>query len=639
MATAARARRASQPSTRTRAEALASFNDALADLLAESDDDTVDARAPFAPEQSEAPLLEIPPVTRWAGPAPVETCPDGAPNAGAAHPQLPLIGETLVERGLVTERDIASAVELQRATHRRIGQTLVEMGVLSSVALTEVIAERVGFPFVDLSSQQIDQKLATLIPDHLARNHGAIPIGRQGKCLVVAMADPEDVFALDDLRVVTGHSVRAVMADRMQLKDVIERTWNRQDVENQFDEAGEVEDENPASAQSDVENAPIVRLVNALLLEAVNESASDIHVEPLSDGIRIRMRVDGVLRDASETPTSVLRPLVSRIKVLGGIDITRRRVPHDGRFSTTIDGREIDVRVATLPTAHGEAVVLRLLDRVRTVLELPTLGLSGLDLVRYEEAIRSPQGSVIVSGPTGSGKTSTLYATLAALNAPDRSIVSVEDPIEYRLDGIKQIQVDIRAGVTFPSALRSILRADPDVVFVGEIRDSETAKIASEAAITGHLVLSTIHTLRAAAVPMRLIEMGVEPYLVVSSLSCVVAQRLVRKLCERCAVLTDVDERNLIQLGCPEALLENATMRRAVGCPTCRTTGYRGRGALYEVMEFSEEIARLVLTGASRHEIEASAIAGGMESLRIAALRRVVSGQLSIDEMLRVVAR
>jgi type IV pilus assembly protein PilB len=554
---------------------------------------------------------------------------------------LPRIGEMMLQRGLITEDDLAAALEDQRATGRRMGEILVEMGALTSVELTRILAERMGYPFVDLRSRPIDLMLAALIPEEVARRYRALPIARYDGQLVIAMGNPENVFALDDLRVLTGSPVVAVAADREQLHEAMNRAYNRSDVESSVDDAvSDFDDDDGASnLLVESEDAPIVRLVNALLEQAVDERASDIHVEPLSDRVRIRMRVDGVLHDASETPLAVLRPLVSRIKVLASIDITRRRVPQDGRFSATVNGRAIDVRVATLPTAHGEAVVLRLLDRMRAVLDLSRLGFSQAELDRYETAFRAPQGAVIVSGPTGSGKTSTLYATLAAINGDDRSIISVEDPVEYQLDGVKQMQVDVRSGLTFASALRSILRADPDVVLVGEIRDAETAKIAAEAAITGHLVFSTLHTTRAAAVPMRLIDMGVEPYLVASSLTCVVAQRLVRQLCPRCAAPADVDEALLRQLGCPDELLEGATVRRAVGCPECRNTGYRGRTGVYEIMRVTEDLARLVLHGASSQEIERLAVEQGMDSLPLAALRRVVAGELTVDEMIRVVAR
>jgi type IV pilus assembly protein PilB len=331
--------------------------------------------------------------------------------------------------------------------------------------------------------------------------------------------------------------------------------------------------------------------------------------------------------------------MVSRVKVLGGLDIAQTRSPQDGRFSVSVRGRPIDVRVATLPTGNGEAIVMRLLDRMRGVMDLSGLGLDATEMSRFEPSFRSPQGAVFVSGPTGSGKTSTLYATLSEINTPDRSIVSVEDPIEYRLDGIKQIQINSRAGVTFPRALRAILRADPDVVLIGEVRDAETAHIAAEAAITGHLVFSTLHTTRAAAVPMRLVDMGIEPYLVASSLTCVVAQRLARRLCPECAEPDAHPDLALMRsLGITDEILEGADFRRPTGCHICGNSGFRGRQAVYEIMPVTEEIGRLVLDRASTAEIERMAVEDGMDTLRIAALRRVARGEFALEDVLRVVA-
>jgi type IV pilus assembly protein PilB len=384
----------------------------------------------------------------------------------------------------------------------------------------------------------------------------------------------------------------------------------------------------------------MVRLVDALLEQAIEAQASDLHIEPASDKVIVRLRVDGVLHDNSEAPRNVLRPMISRLKVLAGLDIAQTRVPQDGRFSARLQGRSIDIRVATIPTVTGEAMVLRLLDASRGVIDLAGIGLSARELERLEPAFRAPQGGVFVTGPTGSGKTSTLYAALSAISTREKSIVSVEDPVEYRLDGIRQIQAHPKAGLTFPIALRSILRADPDVIFVGEVRDGETARIASEAAVTGHLVLSTLHTTRAAAAPVRLIDMGIEPYLVASSLSCVAAQRLIRRLCDDCAEPISGGDASVVlrELGAPDALMESATLRRPVGCPVCRHSGYRGRRAIFEVMPVSEDIARLIVERAPTAEIEREAVREGMDTLWSAAMQRVVRGEVGVDEMLRVVA-
>ncbi len=552
------------------------------------------------------------------------------------------IGEMMLARGLITEEQLEIALEHQRHTGKKMGEILVDLGALSRLDLTKVLAERLGYPFLDLRGRTFDPAVTALVPEDVARRYNALPVELDGGQLVVAMTSPDDVFALDDLRVLTEMPIAPVMADRDQLAEALARCYSGSNVVAiAADDAAEDYDEESsdlARVATEAEDAPIVRLVNAMLEQAATERASDIHVEPLSDRVRIRFRTDGVLHEVSEVPISLLRPLISRLKVLSGIDIATRRIPQDGRFSVSMNGATLDIRVATLPTGHGEAAVLRLLDTVRGPLDLRDLGLGGDELERYEWAYYAPQGCILVSGPTGSGKTSTLYGTLLELNTPERSIVSVEDPIEYQIDGIKQIQVNPRAGLTFASALRAILRSDPDVVMVGEIRDTETAKLATEASITGHLVLSTLHTTRAAAVPMRLIDMGVEPYLVASALTCVVAQRLVRRVCDECAQEDDGDVSLLRRLGCGDAELADARVRRAVGCPACANTGYRGRIGIYEVMTITEEIGRLVLARASTQEIERRALADGMNTLQLNAVRQVLAGRLTIDEMMRVIA-
>jgi type II secretory ATPase GspE/PulE/Tfp pilus assembly ATPase PilB-like protein len=384
------------------------------------------------------------------------------------------------------------------------------------------------------------------------------------------------------------------------------------------------------------EEAPIVRMVNAIIAQAVDMRASDVHLEPTRDRLRVRYRVDGVLHDASDAPISVHRPTISRLKIMAGMDIAKSRLPQDGRFSATVDERSVDVRVATLPTESGEAAILRLLDKSSGVMKVEALGLGAAELERYRAAYSLPQGGVITSGPTGSGKTSTLYATLREINRPDRSIIAVEDPVEYRIDGIKQMQVAGRAGLTFPTALRSILRSDPDVILVGEIRDLETARLAAEASLTGHLVFSTIHTTSAAAVPLRLIDMGVEPFLVTSALTAVVGQRLIRKLCPECAV-PDVPEAEVRErLRIPAEVMDSGAIRRAVGCSRCGHSGYLGRIGIFEVMAMSADVCRLVKSGADRNDIERRAVAEGMNTLRMAGLRRMADGTVSVQELLRV---
>jgi type IV pilus assembly protein PilB len=557
------------------------------------------------------------------------------PGEGVAR-----IGEMLLEQGLVTEDGLAAALGLQRQTGRRLGEALVSMGLVSSYDLARVLAVRLGLEFVDLAEVPVDALVAQRIPEGVARRYGAVPISEHDGVIRVAFADPSDVFAIDDIRAFTKAPIAPMIADPQQLASTIDRIWASSDIASSLGDAA-TDDADPtdelSSAVHGADEAPIVRLVNAIIAQAVDERASDVHFEPAAHKVRIRFRVDGVLHDASEAPVSVLRQMISRLKILAGIDIARTRVPQDGRFTVTVKDAQVDVRMATLPTAYGEAAILRLLNTTGSIIEWSALGLDPEDAERYESAFRSPQGTIITSGPTGSGKTSTLYATLREISTPAVSIIAVEDPIEYRMEGIKQLQVAPKAGLTFPMALRSMLRSDPDVILVGEIRDLETARIAAEAAMTGHLVLSTIHTTRAAAVPLRLIDMGVEPFLVTSALTCIVGQRLVRRLCPRCSEPHEPDEVLSKSLALPDELLESGVIRRAVGCGHCGGTGYRGRTALYEVMLMSEDVGRLVIARAASRDIERWAVAEGMNTLRTAALRRVRDGVLSLEEMLRVV--
>lgn len=552
----------------------------------------------------------------------------------------PRIGEMLLAEGLITEQELAAALDVQRHTGRRIGETLVELRFLSSFDLARVLARRLGLPFLDLTETPVNAMTARRVPEELARRYRAVPVTTLDGVIVIGMVDPGDVFAIDDIRVFVDANVTAAVVDPEQLDQALNSLWAASLLAGSVGDAADtmietVEDSGPVL---DSDEAPIVRLAEAIVTQAVDERASDVHIEPSTDHVRIRFRIDGVLTDASEAPLSVLRPLISRLKVVAGADITNTRAPQDGRFSAMIRDRAIEVRLTTLPTAAGEAAVLRLLDKSHGVLTLDSLGLTADEETRYARAFHSSQGLILASGPTGSGKTTTLYATLLELNTVERSIISVEDPIEYRVDGLKQLQVSARGGVGFATVLRSILRADPDVILIGEVRDAETARIAAEAALTGHLVLSSIHTTSAAAVPLRLMDMGIEPFLVTSALSCVVAQRLVRELCASCATPDRPDPVVRDALGIPDELVEAGAIRRAVGCPRCAHTGYRGRFALYEILTMSEDIRGLVAAHAPVTELRRWAVAEGMETLRAAGLRNVAEGRLSIDEFLRVLA-
>jgi type IV pilus assembly protein PilB len=558
------------------------------------------------------------------------------------------LGEILVEQGAVTEEQLLAALARQRETRMRLGEVLLEQGIVRPIALLRALAVQFGFDFVDLDEVTIEPSLAQRVPEALARRHRALPIGRDGDIVLVAMANPADVFAIDDLRTILRAPVRPVMADPDQIADAIAR---RRHSDAQVDAAIRlaVEErtttvdprvESPADTAA-VDDAPIVRFVDLLIAKAVQERASDIHVEPSSDGLRVRFRVDGVLRDAMFPPKSLQAGILSRIKVMAGLDIAERRLPQDGRSTANANGKVVDLRVATMPTVNGESAVLRLLQRASDLTNLSDLGFLPDQMARFEEAYRQPWGAILVTGPTGSGKTTTLYATLRRINEPTRNILTVEDPVEIRLDGVKQVQVNIKAGLTFASALRSFLRADPDVILVGEIRDRETATIAVEASLTGHLVLSTLHTNDAASTPARLVEMGVEPYLVTSALRAVVAQRLCRRLCDRCRRPVSVSADHARSMGVPDELVReqsSVTLWKPSGCEACAQSGYRGRLAIHEVMPMTPELADLVLSRAHRDEMAATAVAQGMSPLRLDGARKVLTGATTLEELLRVIS-
>jgi type IV pilus assembly protein PilB len=530
----------------------------------------------------------------------------------------------------------------QDESGKPLPRVLIETGTVTEIDVIRTLASQVGLDFVDLSESQIDPSVASMIPEALARRYRAMPIAWDGDRLVVVMADPANVFAVDDIRAITGADVKTVVATESQISDVIDR-FHRLDteVDSLAQTAAEelAEGDDIAKVREVVEDAPIVKFVNLLITQAVADRASDIHVEPAERDLRIRFRIDGVLHEVMQSPKSIQNGVISRLKVMSDVNIAERRIPQDGRMSLTVSGNPIDVRIATLPTVHGEKVVMRILDKGRGLLSLDDLGFLPEVLTRYETSYKKPYGTILVTGPTGSGKSTTLYATLNLINEPHRNIITVEDPVEYRLAGINQMQINQKAGLTFAGALRSILRADPDVVLVGEIRDRETATIAIEASLTGHLVLSTLHTNDAASTPMRLVEMGVEPFLVVSALDCVLAQRLARRLCEHCKEPYQPTEAELIEAGwAMESTGEWPTLFRAGGCAACGRTGYRGRFAIHEVMHMSEEIERLVIERRSTEDIKKASVMQGMLTLREDGLRKVGLGHTSLEEVFRVVS-
>jgi type IV pilus assembly protein PilB len=554
------------------------------------------------------------------------------------------LGSLLIDEGLLTEAQLDAAVAEQARTGKPLGRLLIEQGTISEAELVRTLARQVGLEFVDLNDRTIDGSVAALVTESLARRYQAIPIGWEDGRLVVAMADPSNVFAVDDIRALAGAEVRTVVATASQIIETIERFFRvdgevDEVMQAATDEAGEETD--LAGLSAIVEDAPIVKFVNLLVNQAVGDRASDIHVEPNETDLRIRFRIDGVLHEVMRSPRSIQAGVISRLKVMADINIAERRLPQDGRITMRISGRSIDLRVATLPTVYGEKVVMRILDKSQAVLRLEDLGFLPEALARFEGSYTKPYGTILVTGPTGSGKSTTLYSTLNQLNTADRNIITVEDPVEYRLPGINQIQINPKAGLTFPSALRSILRADPDIVLVGEIRDKETAVIGIEAALTGHLVLSTLHTNDAASTPMRLVEMGIEPFLVISALDCVVAQRLARRLCDKCKEPFQPTEAELTEAGWPGEELDAGewpTLHRAIGCGACGRTGYRGRFGIHEVMVMSEELQRLVIERRSSEDLQKVALMQGMVSMRSDGLRKVGMGMTSLEEIFRVVA-
>ena len=550
------------------------------------------------------------------------------------------LGQILIELGFITPEQLDTALEEHRKTPKSLGRVLIDLGMIKEADLVRALAEQVGLEFVDLNEFPIDATSTVLLPEALSRRYRAIPIGERDGRLLVAMSDPANVYALDDIRTITGRDVQPVVATANDVEEAIQKfSGMDSQVEAMASIAAESVDETTADLEEALEDAPIVKLVNAIMTQAVGDRASDVHLEPAEHNVRIRFRVDGVLHEPMPpAPKSIQGGLISRLKVMADLNIAERRVPQDGRISMKVGGRALDLRVATLPTVHGEKVVIRVLDKSNALLRLEDLGFLENAYERFSESFRKPYGAILVTGPTGSGKSTTMYSTLNILNEESKNIITVEDPVEYRLAGVNQMQVNPKAGLTFASALRSILRADPDIVLIGEIRDKETATIAIEAALTGHLVLSSLHTNDAPSAISRLVEMDVETFLVASAIDAVVAQRLARKLCERCRVVYQPEQAELEAAGFPEWLWpEIPQLFKAQGCPACSNTGYRGRIGLYEVMQMSEEIERLTVERASADAIRTVAVQQGMMTLRDDGLEKARMGITTLDEVARVV--
>jgi type IV pilus assembly protein PilB len=554
------------------------------------------------------------------------------------------LGVVLVKSGIITIDQLGEALGRAHERGGNLARVLIEDKLLTEEQFVGTLAEQLGLEFVDLAEYPVDPVAARMVTETLARRYLALPIGWWEGRLIVAMADPSNVFAIDDIRTLTGAEVRQVVATAEAVTAAINK-YHRRDSEAEHISAeasatsGEDDDERLSNMKEVHEDAPIVRLVDLLISQAVSDRASDIHIEPTGKDLRIRYRIDGVLHEIMRSPRNIQGGVISRLKVMADINIAERRIPQDGRISMNIQGKPVDLRVATLPTVHGEKIVMRVIDKQTARLRLAELGFLPANMRRYESAYTKPYGTILVTGPTGSGKSTTLYATINILNDPTKNVITVEDPVELQLDGINQIQVNMKAGLTFAAALRTILRADPDIILVGEIRDRETATIAIEAALTGHLVLSTLHTTDAASTPNRLIEMGVEPFLAGSSLDCVVAQRLARKLCERCKKGFHPDREQLAEMGWDFSGIELPDeIFRAEGCQVCGKTGYAGRFAVHEILNVNEEIERMIVEHAHAEDIQKAAIADGMVPLRHAGLIAVAAGATSLEEVLRVIA-
>lgn len=559
------------------------------------------------------------------------------------------VGELLVKTGVLTEEQYEKAEEARAAGGGGfIGSYLVKLGFLSEEDITEVISEQYDVPIVELDDYTIHDDLLQLIPQNLAVKHGLIPIVQSSSSLTVAMVDPSNLTALNDIKFITGLDIQVALSKESSLKAKQEKLFEQaveyESILGDYEEE-DVEIIGPSiepdlsELEKATEDAPVVKLVNAVLTDAIKRGASDIHIEPYEKKFRVRFRIDGVLYEIMKPPLKLKNALTSRVKIMSDLDIAERRLPQDGRIKLKLgNNREMDYRVNVLPTLFGEKVVLRLLDKSNLQLDMTKLGFDTRQLEDFQEAIAKPFGMVLVTGPTGSGKTTTLYSALAELNKTTTNISTAEDPVEFNLGGINQAQMHDDIGFNFASALRAFLRQDPDVIMVGEIRDYETAEIAIKASLTGHLVLSTLHTNDAPSTVGRLLNMGVEPFLVASSINCIIAQRLARRICEKCKEPLPINPEILTSIGIPASEAAHLEVFEGKGCDTCSGTGYKGRIALYEIMSMSEELKEFVLNGASTTELKREAIRRGMITLRGAGIRQLKAGVTTVEEVLRVTA-
>jgi len=556
------------------------------------------------------------------------------PSRRGSSPRF--LTDVIVDMGLASRKQVEDALEASRTTGTTPERVLLENGSLTQDGLARALAERYGLDHLDLGVFQVDMAAANLVNTAVAKRYQAVPVAFTDKrTLLIAMADPSNVLAVDDIAIMTGYEVRVAVAPPDDIAALVSRLDRLEDVVGESTDVLEDAEDEVVALHETSDDAPVVKLVNQIVGQAVERGASDIHLAPDGREMRVRFRIDGVLQDVTTVPRKMAAGVVSRIKIMAELNIAEKRLPQDGRVGLVVDGRHIDLRVVTLPSVHGEGIVMRVLDKASVVVELDKLGMADAERERFEHACRETHGAVLVTGPTGSGKSTTLYAALKMLNSPEKNIITVEDPVEYEMDGLTQVQVANKVGLTFAMGLRSMVRADPDVIMVGEIRDRETAQIAVESALTGHLVLSTLHTNDAPSAITRLIEMGVEPFLVASALDCVVAQRLARMLCPSCKRRTIIPAKVLQESGY-KARVELEAYEPA-GCRRCAGSGYRGRVGLYEVMKMSPEIQTMALERLPAEAIRGVAVQQGMTRLRDDGLQKVKQGRTSIAEIARVI--
>ena len=563
------------------------------------------------------------------------------------------LGEMLIKARLITQEQLTKALEHQKINGGKIGYNLVKLGIVKEDDITQLLSQQYGVPAINLHSVQIDEAVIKLIPSEVAQKYLIMPISRTGATLTIAMVDPTNVFAMDDIKFMTGYNVEPVVASEMAIKEAIDKYYgssHQLELKKVMDEMNETDTENLelldveeeldlARLEASTEEAPVVKLVNLILTDSIKRGASDIHIEPYEKDFRVRYRIDGVLYEIMNPPMKLRDAITSRLKIMAKLDIAEKRLPQDGRIKIKMKlsnkNKEMDFRVSVLPTLFGEKIVLRLLDKENLMLDMTRLGFEVDSLAKFEKAIFRPYGMVLVTGPTGSGKTNTLYSSMARVNTPETNIMTAEDPVEFNLHGINQVQIKEQIGLNFAASLRSFLRQDPNIILVGEIRDFETAEIAVKAALTGHLVLSTLHTNDAPSTINRLMNMGIEPFLVATSVHLICAQRLIRRVCSACRAEVHMPAATLVEIGFNPDESHKIKLYKGQGCPACNNTGYKGRVGLYEVMEVTDGLREMILCGASSLELRKKAIEDGMITLRGSGLCKLRDGSTSVEEVMR----